>query len=857
MAPASLQLTLFEPVIFLRGQSAVGENGRGRARPINFDAPPSQLRGLLLLTLPKPSKIKEISILLQGRARTDWPEGIGPNRLDTSEESTIFSQKIVLFSAKEGQSGQSRRRANSVGNFADEARDDRSRTNRSQGAQSSPSVPRVGRPLDSERSPTLARSIGNVAARAGTAILPPTLIKELNASRQPSTNQTRSASSSPMRSPLTQRFNVARVSSTHQSNSYFDPPPIYDTSQQSTPSTTSNLSSLANVDAASPSTSPRTIPNTPHTQESSIAATSNAQHPQSVKSAGPSNRSILHPLGRQESRQQINPTAVSAGVRFDPTPINPTWQQQQSACDPTAPTSSNGQGCHSEPSSARTSTELSRSPSANLVSAKGKGKAVNVSMSPGPGSRKGFKGMLANLIKEDEDSQRKSSSSNISSDASSNHHPEGSAAQEDEGDSNEFKKGTYTYPFSIPLPSNLPPTLHADFGSNAYLVRAHVHRVGTLTSNLTCDKEITLVHAPDEDGQDENDAIVVERNWDDCLRYVVFVMGKSFPVGSKIPIWVKFVPTEKVCIHRIIASLEERTAYFAKGRRVARHEVPRKWVLLRLLPLESSRMGILPIVSEAHDALETSPVTPHAKAAANYYTEEVNGSTPDILASLMDPFGPWELAMDLEVPSCSGTNINISTNHKKSNIAVSHLVKLSIRVEKLGNDGGERKLYDIIIEAPVTINHSQTANAWLTLPDYWSVRSQDADSPSSPLAETVGESRQAPSSSSISLRRQTAPSLTPGRAPSSSRVEASNRASSPPLTPHQGRVNPRLIQLSQQWLSLSANSDVITSNSSRVTPMTEQVETSNEQTGLPTYAMIDNARGSVDLPTRNALPSVK
>lgn len=75
MAPASLQLTLFEPVVFLRGQSAVGEDARGRRRPINFDAPPSQLRGLLIMNLPKSSKINEISILLQGRARTDWPEG--------------------------------------------------------------------------------------------------------------------------------------------------------------------------------------------------------------------------------------------------------------------------------------------------------------------------------------------------------------------------------------------------------------------------------------------------------------------------------------------------------------------------------------------------------------------------------------------------------------------------------------------------------------------------------------------------------------------------------------------------------------------------------------------------------------
>lgn len=83
MAPASLQLTLFEPVVFLRGLSAVGEDARGRRRPIDFDAPPSQLRGLIILQLPKPSKIKEITILLQGKARTDWPEGEQHQKMNT------------------------------------------------------------------------------------------------------------------------------------------------------------------------------------------------------------------------------------------------------------------------------------------------------------------------------------------------------------------------------------------------------------------------------------------------------------------------------------------------------------------------------------------------------------------------------------------------------------------------------------------------------------------------------------------------------------------------------------------------------------------------------------------------------
>ncbi|PWN34479.1 uncharacterized protein FA14DRAFT_125374, partial [Meira miltonrushii] len=463
-----------EPVIYLRGQSAVGEDARGRRRQIDFDAPPSQLRGLVTLYLPRPSRIKEITITLQGKSRTDWPEGIGPNRLDTVEESIIFSQKVILFTSRDAQSPhRTRRRASSVGPGINWTKDEIER-----------------RAKDSTTAPS-----------------------------------------------------------------------------STTPS---------------PLVSPALIPSPPATSDD-----------------------------------------------------------------------------------------------------------------PSNGGR-------------------------------------------------EFPKGTFNYPFSIPLPSNLPPTLHADFGSNAYSIRAHVHRAGPLTSNLSSEMEVTLVHAPDENGSEEVESIVVERNWEDALRYMIVVMGKSFPVGGKIPIWAKFVPMEKVRIHRIFATLEERTAYYAKGRRVARHEVPRRWTLLKILPVSdtpsfkspsSNNKGILPILSENTNAIMDSPLANMTRAAAAAYSGAVGSAEKEeamsfALASLADPSGPWEFAMELEVPTGTSTRINISSNHLKSNIAVHHIVRLSIRVERLDAYGSasaesipesQRKLYDILIEAPVAINHSHTANAWLTLPDYWSV----------------------------------------------------------------------------------------------------------------------------------------
>lgn len=69
-----LQIRLTEPVIFLKGPS-VGEDLRGRLQAVNDAAQPAMLRGLLTLRLSKPTRIRSIAISLEGKSRTEWPEG--------------------------------------------------------------------------------------------------------------------------------------------------------------------------------------------------------------------------------------------------------------------------------------------------------------------------------------------------------------------------------------------------------------------------------------------------------------------------------------------------------------------------------------------------------------------------------------------------------------------------------------------------------------------------------------------------------------------------------------------------------------------------------------------------------------
>lgn len=247
-----------------------------------------------------------------------------------------------------------------------------------------------------------------------------------------------------------------------------------------------------------------------------------------------------------------------------------------------------------------------------------------------------------------------------------------------------------------------------------------MQRPGALTPNLTAEKEVTLVHAPEDEIMESLDPIVVQRIWEDALSYVVIISGKNFPIGSKIPIWLKFVPLTKISVHRLSVSLEEKTDYFAKGRRVARHENPRRWHLVNLS--NSDGTPLLPVADDAGIRnLQSTTLAPMVVAGAD--PGDVTGPDPeDALARMVDPNGPWEMVLDLDIPK-KLHKINLSSSHTKSNIAVHHTLRIVIRIER-GADGSpssqstKGRLFDIVIEAPIALNHSYTNDDWIKLPNY-------------------------------------------------------------------------------------------------------------------------------------------
>ena len=116
--------------------------------------------------------------------------------------------------------------------------------------------------------------------------------------------------------------------------------------------------------------------------------------------------------------------------------------------------------------------------------------------------------------------------------------------------------GTYTYPISYAIPANSSPTLQCNYGSVTWRLRATAHRPGAFTSKFVATREVLVINGPTEDDTENHEHIVVERQWDQQLQYLISVSGRSFYIGGPLPIMFTFMPLAKIKLHQIHVFIE-------------------------------------------------------------------------------------------------------------------------------------------------------------------------------------------------------------------------------------------------------------------------------------------------------------
>jgi arrestin-related trafficking adapter 3/6 len=250
-----------------------------------------------------------------------------------------------------------------------------------------------------------------------------------------------------------------------------------------------------------------------------------------------------------------------------------------------------------------------------------------------------------------------------------------------------FLPGDYIYNFELPLDSRLPETIDVELGSVRYELEAEITRAGAFRANLVGNKEVTLIRAPAEGSLEQVEPIAISRNWEDQLHYDIVISGKSFPLGSQVPIAFKLTPLAKVQCHRIKVLITENIEYFCSNKKVHRMEPARKVQLFEKRS-DSPPTSTFPGSTMRVTAGGGIPYDARARAARG---EDVTPTdTSNLLGNLEGDsnIGPTEMEFNVQLPSCHNMKdrdrsqrLHFDTTYQ--NIQVHHWIKVSVSVHVL------------------------------------------------------------------------------------------------------------------------------------------------------------------------------
>lgn len=244
-----------------------------------------------------------------------------------------------------------------------------------------------------------------------------------------------------------------------------------------------------------------------------------------------------------------------------------------------------------------------------------------------------------------------------------------------------FPVGDYLYSFEFPVDGSLPETIKTDLGFVRYDLEAIVERSGAFRPNLLGTLEIPVIRTPAEGSLEQVEPIAISRNWEDQLHYDIVISGKSFPLGSQIPIAFKLTPLAKVECHRIKVYVTENIQHWTADKSVHRLQ-PAKKVLLFEKRAESVSTSTYPGSSMRITA--GGGIDWDHRAAAARGEEIVDRARTNLLGNLNTDsgVGPTEMEFNVQLPSChemrgrdETQRLHFDTTYE--NIQINHWIKVS------------------------------------------------------------------------------------------------------------------------------------------------------------------------------------
>ncbi|CAJ2506735.1 Uu.00g079210.m01.CDS01 [Anthostomella pinea] len=304
-----------------------------------------------------------------------------------------------------------------------------------------------------------------------------------------------------------------------------------------------------------------------------------------------------------------------------------------------------------------------------------------------------------------------------------------------------FYPGTYEYTFELPIDHHQLETTRLQFGSVKWDLETIVERAGAFKPNLHGSKEVRIVRVPDQLSLEMTEPISISRQWEDQLHYDIMISGKSFPIGTKIPIAFKLTPLAKVQIHKLKVFATESIEYWTNDRRVTRKDPGRKILLFEKAagkPVDKAYEGSeIRVLSggelspeERHDARLAAQRRRSAEASQAHtvpqplpdLTENMLG---DLDLGLETYWGSTEIEMNVQIPTCEqmakDKTLRLHPDCSWKNVNVYHWIKIVMRISRLDPEdpaGKRRRHFEISIDSPFTVLDCRATQANTALPEY-------------------------------------------------------------------------------------------------------------------------------------------
>ncbi|KAG7663886.1 uncharacterized protein J8A68_002574 [[Candida] subhashii] len=269
----------------------------------------------------------------------------------------------------------------------------------------------------------------------------------------------------------------------------------------------------------------------------------------------------------------------------------------------------------------------------------------------------------------------------------------------DPSSSGYFAPGDYIYNFEHPIPASIPESCNVTYGNVEYDLSVTITRPGTFKTNLFGKLPIEIIRIPSDSNMEENESIVITRDWEDQLRYDIVIGSKAIILDSYLPLAFRFIPLfGKVALHRVRVYLTETLEYFCSNKKVHRMEPTKKFLLLE----HKAQKGKSLLSQEHHHD-------------HNGDDENENNFEDDILPKELE----FQLYVPRELDSKNKLHCVIHPDTSFENIQAHHWLKICLRISKLDPENpAKRKHYEISIDSPLKVLSPHAAHGNTLLPAY-------------------------------------------------------------------------------------------------------------------------------------------